>query len=138
MNPNDVDVYEVITDDQAEKDIKRFVRKKRFFSLPLQVKEVIADCEKGEFGGDNILSYDEPTRIEVYKLRLPNTDANAGKSNGYRVIYTVAIEHKLAVILTIYYKKEKATLPDSEIRGMINAFIAKYLPEIDDTEGEDE
>jgi hypothetical protein len=69
-----------------------------------------------------------PTRIEVYKLRLPNPDTNAGKSNGYRVIYAIAVEHKLVVILTVYYKKETDTISDDEIRGMLNAFIASYLP----------
>ncbi|MDR1330033.1 MAG: hypothetical protein LBK23_10590 [Oscillospiraceae bacterium] len=136
MNQKEIDVYEVITDDRAEHDIKRFVRKKRFLSLPLQVKEVIESCEKGNFSGDNILTYDEPTRIEVYKLRLPNPDANAGKSNGYRVVYAIAIERKLVTILTIYYKKEIAALPESEIRGMLNAFIAKYLPEQSETDDE--
>jgi len=127
MTPNEVEIYEVVTDDEAEKNIERFVRKKKYYSLPSQIKKVISDCEKGVFSGDNILTYEEPTRIEVYKLRLPNPDTDAGKSNGYRVIYAIAVEHKLVVILSIYYKKELPNLPDNAIRGLINSFIGKYI-----------
>jgi len=134
MNPDEIEIYEVITDDEAEDNIKRLVRKKKFYSLPSQIKEVIANCEKGKFEGDNILTYEEPTRIEVYKMRLPNPDVNVGKSNGYRVVYVIAVEHKLVVILTVYYKKEVPNLSDSTIRNLINSFIKKYIIEQLDTE----
>jgi mRNA-degrading endonuclease RelE of RelBE toxin-antitoxin system len=136
MSNEIVEVYEVKVDDRAQNEANRLAKKKRFTSLPAQMIELIDDFERGNFSGDNILTYDEPTRIEVYKLRLPNPDANAGKSNGYRVVYAIAIERKLVTILTIYYKKEIATLPESEIRGMLNAFIAKYLPEQSETNDE--
>jgi hypothetical protein len=76
-------------------------------------------------------------RIEVYKLRLPNPDTRRGKSGGYRVIYSVAIERRLAVILTLYFKKEKATITDAEVRSLVNSAIYKYIiGGEDDTEGD--
>ena len=53
-----------------------------------------------------------------------------GKSNGYRVIYAVAIERKLVTILSVYYKKETATVSDHDIRLMLNSFIADNISKI--------
>jgi mRNA-degrading endonuclease RelE of RelBE toxin-antitoxin system len=127
MKQEEIEIYEVITDEEAESNIERLVRKKKFFSLPLQVKEVILNCQQGKFDGDNVLTYEKPTRIEVYKLRLPNPDTKVGKSNGYRLIYAIAIERKLVNILTVYYKKEIPNLPDVAIRSLVNSFLRKYV-----------
>lgn len=129
-----IEVYEVNVAIHAQSESDRLLKKKHFKSLPKQILDLIDEFEKGKFEGTSILTYEEPTRIDVYKLRLPNPDANAGKSNGYRVIYAVAIEYRLVVILSIYYKKEIDTLLDSEIRSMVNGFIAEFIPETQDTD----
>jgi hypothetical protein len=67
-------------------------------------------------------------------MRLPNPDTGAGKSNGYRVLYAVAVEHKLVVILTVYYKKEVTTIRDSEIRGMIDSFVSEQFSKNEETD----
>jgi mRNA-degrading endonuclease RelE of RelBE toxin-antitoxin system len=134
MSENKIKVYEVVVRDEANDAIKRLVRKKKFASLPKQIFDLADEFEKGIFDGDVVLTYEEPAHIVVYKVRLPNPDANVGKSNGYRVIYAVAIERKLVAMLSVYYKKETATISDHEIRAMLNAFIADYIPE--DTEVE--
>jgi hypothetical protein len=67
-------------------------------------------------------------------MRLPNPDTGAGKSNGYRVLYAVAVEHKLVVILTVYYKKEVATIRDSAIRGMIDSFVSEQFSKNEETD----
>ena len=71
-------------------------------------------------------------KADVYKMRLPNPDANAGKSGGYRVIYTVVTDHKLLFILTIYCKKEKISVPDAYIEGLLDGIISEYMPETED------
>jgi hypothetical protein len=82
MEENDVKIYEVVMSDVAHNEVNRLVRKKRYVSLPRQIISLIDDIENGILNGDVVLSYSNPTRIDVYKVRLPNPDANAGKSTG--------------------------------------------------------
>jgi hypothetical protein len=131
MIENDVKIYDVVIGDDSDKEIRRLVRKKGFKSLPKQIYDLADDIEKGELKGDVVLSYAEPTKIDVYKMRLPAPEANAGKSDGFRVVYAVAISRKLAYILTVYYKKKKPIVSDHEIRAMVNAFICEHLKEKD-------
>ena len=105
------------------------VRKKRFLSLPAQIKDLTEKFSRGEFEGDRITHSDFPTPHDVYKLRLPNPDAGVGKSNGYRVIYTVVTEFKLVVFLTIYYKKEDEAVSDAYVNGLIDGYFLHSLPE---------
>lgn len=57
----------------------------------------------------------------VYKVRLRNTDAQRGKSGGYRVIYYLETEEQ-TVILTIYSKTDQSDLPVEVISGIIEEY----------------
>jgi mRNA-degrading endonuclease RelE of RelBE toxin-antitoxin system len=114
------------------KQFRRLARKKGFHSLPDQIGDLTSDLEKGKLDGDRIAHNDTPTPHDVYKLRLPNPDADAGKSNGYRVIYLVVTENRIIVLLTIYYKKEQADADDTYINGLIDGYFLGLLPETDD------
>ena len=127
----ETDIYVVKPFDEFEKQVKRLTRKKRFFSLPQQVKELREKLEKGDFDEPPIFHLDEPMPIDVYKVRLPNSDTNEGKSNGYRVVYMAVSKLKVVVILTIYYKKEQADATDIYIKGLIDGFFLEYLPDED-------
>jgi len=124
-----IDFFEVRELDDFDKRFSRLTKKKRFFSLPGQVRELYHAFQRGEFEGERIRHIDKPLACDVYKLRLPNPDANAGKSNGYRVIYLVITEARIVVFLTIYYKKEQADVPDSYISGLIDGCFLDLLPE---------
>ena len=76
-------LYLILTIDDFDKSIKRFVKKKSFTQLPKQVRELVEDLEKGNFTGDILTINDNPA-YKVYKKRLPNLDADVGTSNGYR------------------------------------------------------
>jgi mRNA-degrading endonuclease RelE of RelBE toxin-antitoxin system len=127
VEENDVKVYEVIISDEANSEVNRLARKKKFVSLPRQIISLVDDIEKGILNGDIVLSYAKPTKIDVYKVRLPNPDTNVGKSNGYRVLYAMVFEQKLAVILSVYYKKEITNIPGHVIREYVDELIAEYL-----------
>lgn len=101
MNDN---IFEVEYLSEFDKKTAKFVRKKKFKTLPYQIEELVKQAERGEFEGDKLTHRDFPTPHDVYKLRLPNPDTNVGKSNGYRIIYMVLTETKIVVLLTIYYK----------------------------------
>ena len=123
-------IFEVEYLSEFDKEVSRFIRKKKFRSLPDQVEELVKQAERGEFDGDKIMHKDFPTPHDIYKLRLPNPDANVGKSNGYRVIYMVLTETKIVVLLTIYYKKEQETIPDIYIDALTDGyFLALMLSE---------
>jgi mRNA-degrading endonuclease RelE of RelBE toxin-antitoxin system len=120
---NNNEVWEIELLDDFQKEVKRFVSKKKFFKLPDQIDGIMKDFEKGNFSGSHITHSDTPTSYDVYKLRLPNEDTKSGKSNGYRVIYLVLQEKKLSVFLTIYYKKEKETISDEYVTGLIQGYF---------------
>jgi mRNA-degrading endonuclease RelE of RelBE toxin-antitoxin system len=120
------------------KQFRRLVRKKKFHLLSDQIDEVIENFEKGnftgDFDGDEILRVEAPIPYSVYKLRLPNPDADSGKSNGYRLIYLMVSENALVVLLTIYYKKEIADVSDNYVKDLADGYFLGLLPEPDDTE----
>jgi mRNA-degrading endonuclease RelE of RelBE toxin-antitoxin system len=128
----------VIFGGDFEKQISRLVRKKKFYLLPDQIDEVIENFEKGnftgDFDGDEILRVETPIPYSIYKLRLPNPDADAGKSNGYRLIYLMVSENALVVLLAIYYKKEIADVSDNYVKDLADGYFLGLLPEPDDTE----
>ena len=124
-----IDFFEIENHGEFEKRVDRLVKKKHFKTLPLQIDELFNAFGKGEFEGDKIKSVKEPIAYDVYKLRLPNPDANVGKSGGYRVIYMVVTAVRIVVFLTIYYKKEEADVSDKYIDGLIDGFILDMIPE---------
>lgn len=123
----EIEVFEVIPSKDFKAGAKRLHKKKGFKSLPDQIKKVAGDFAKGDFEGDVIAHYDLPAPMDIYKLRLPNPDANAGKSNGYRVIYAVVTEAKIVFVLAIYYKKEQASLTETYIDGLLDGMAAEYI-----------
>ena len=124
-----IDFYEVAETPDFDKQFSRLTKKKRFLSLPNQIKELFEAFQKGEFTGERIKHVESPIVYDVYKVRLSNPDANVGKSGGYRVIYVVVTEVRLVVFLTIYYKKEKADVSDPYIEGLIDGYVLNMIPE---------
>ena len=121
--------YYVTEIDEFQKQAQRLTKKKRFKHLPGQIKELREEqLINGDFQGDLIRHSDNPTPYDVYKLRLPNPDTNVGKSNGYRIIYVVVTEHRIVVLLAIYYKKEQESLSDLYIDGLIDGYFFDSVP----------
>ncbi len=69
----------------------------------------------GEIPGDQVQS----TGYTVYKVRLPNCDAQRGKSGGYRVIYYIQIPQHI-ILLTIYSKSERSDTGMDAIQNIIS------------------
>jgi mRNA-degrading endonuclease RelE of RelBE toxin-antitoxin system len=124
-----IELYEIELLDDFKSEARRLTKKKNFKTLPDQIDELIDKIERGEFEGDKITHRNSPTPYDVYKLRLPNLDTGAGKSNGYRIIYMVVTEVKVVVFVTIYYKKEQANVSDKYITGLIDGYFLNSMPE---------
>jgi len=131
-----IDCYVVDTLGDFDKEVVRFVKKKRYKRLPDQIEELEEQLIKGDFPGDLIKREDTPVPHEIYKLRLPNPDTNKGKSNGYRVYYLVVTEQRLILLMFIYYKKEQETVSSTFIDGLVNGFFLDAMP-YDDSEDAD-
>ena len=129
MNEKEIELYQVDIEEDFQKEVRRFVKKKNFRTLTNQIEELIIKVKNGEFEGDKIIISDYPTPHDIYKLRLPVPDIKVGKSNGYRIIYMVVTEYKIVVFLIIYYKKEQPTVSDTYIHGLIDGYFINSSPE---------
>ena len=97
-----IEAFEVEYHPEFDKEVDRFITKKRFKKLPDQIEGLVAEFEKGNFSGTPIISRDSPIEYE-----------------------------KLVVLLTIYYKKEKGSISESYIAALIDGYFLHSLPEED-------
>jgi mRNA-degrading endonuclease RelE of RelBE toxin-antitoxin system len=90
---------------------------KRYRHIQTDIQPELEQISLGHFIGDQIAG----TGYTVYKVRAKNSDAQVGKSGGYRLIYQV--ESPTCVILhLIYAKSDQATVNADEIQGMVEEF----------------
>ena len=121
-----IECYEIDTTDDFDKAVERFVTKKNFKKLPHLIEDVKGYLAKGDFHGNLLFDIEKPRPIKVYKLRLPNPDANVGKSGGFRLIYAIETALKFIVLTVVYYKKEQAAVSEAYITGLINGFFTDF------------
>lgn len=101
-----------------DEDIKYYFRKKKFRKIFDDINSILPDLEAGNFVGDKLAEFNLSEGAALYKVRIANTSANVGKSNGFRIIYYVAIEDKI-YLLTIYSKKDDERIPNDEQIALI-------------------
>jgi mRNA-degrading endonuclease RelE of RelBE toxin-antitoxin system len=94
---------------------------KKYRSIRRDIQPVIEQLLKGNLPGDRIPGIGH----EVFKLRVRNSDAQKGKSGGYRLFYYVKTATGI-ILLTIYTKSEQADIAAAEIRSA----IAEYEQDI--------
>ncbi|MFI3190414.1 addiction module antitoxin [Crenothrix sp. D3] len=97
-------------------EFKRSLRQliKKYVHIRNDIEPVIQQLQQGELLGDRI---QHGTYI-VYKVRVRNSDAQRGKSGGYRVIYYLKQQTDI-VLLTVYSKSEQADISNAEIKRII-------------------
>lgn len=111
--PNDnPPVVEVRFSRQFKRDIKSLA--KRYRRIKSDIQPVIDQLESGEKPGDQI----QGTPYIVYKVRAKNSDANRGKSGGYRIIYYVQLDD-LVILITIYSKSDQSDMSAETIISII-------------------
>ena len=66
--------------DAFKRQLKRLSKKYR--RIRLDVAPIILSLESGETPGDQV----QGTGLTIYKIRARNTDAQSGKSGGYRIL----------------------------------------------------
>lgn len=113
-------MYIVTPSFQFAKDLKYFVKKKKFIKLKRNIEEFKNELEKGNLSGVVIANILEEEQIK--KVRMANTTINVGQSNGFRIIYHVDNKDKKILLMTIYYKKEK-NMTNDEIIKLVNKYF---------------
>ena len=104
-----------------KEDIKFYIRKKKYFLINKDISVVESELAKGHLVGNKLDNLNLPCG-DVYKVRLPNSSTNEGKSNGFRLLYYAVLDEKI-YLLTIYSKKDDIrVLNDKQI-----ALLAKNI-----------
>jgi mRNA-degrading endonuclease RelE of RelBE toxin-antitoxin system len=90
---------------------------KSYRSIRTDITPLLEQLESGELPGDRV----QHTQHLVYKVRVPNSDAQRGKSCGYRVIYYLNTSTSV-VLITIYSKLEQGDISSEAIRNIIDEY----------------
>ena len=118
--------YTINTTPKFDEDIKYYKRKKKYTNIFKDITPIIEKLKKGEFEGDIIPNLQLDTEQFTYKVRAVNTNANVGKSNGYRMLYYVIKNDREIFLLTIYSKKDNERIvSNNEIIKLVNTFVKK-------------
>lgn len=114
---------EIILTRQFKDDIKFYKRRKKYLKIDADIKPAIKELRTGNFIGDKLEGLAIHANTAVYKVRLPNSSVNIGKSGGFRLLYYVAIADKIYLV-KIYSKKDDNRIPtDAQIAELINGLL---------------
>lgn len=114
---------EIILTRQFKDDIKFYKRRKKYLKIDADVQPAIEELKAGNLIGDKLEGLVIPANTAVYKVRLPNSSINIGKSGGFRLLYYVAIADKI-YLAKIYSKKDDNRIPtDAQIAELINSLF---------------
>ena len=109
----------IIATKHFKDDVAYYRRKKKYLKINSDIDTVTDELENGNLVGDKLENLDIPEGTAVYKVRIANSSANVGKSNGFRLLYYVVIEDKI-YLLTIYSKKDDIrVISDEQIELLI-------------------
>ena len=104
-------------------DVNYYRNKKHYTKIKKDISSVLEELEAGNLIGARLdnLQLDEGTA--AYKVRVANSSANVGKSNGFRIIYYLAVQQEI-YLLTIYSKKDDDRIPnDAQLMMMIKNIL---------------
>ncbi len=108
-------------------NVEFYIRKKKFLKIWADIKTVTDELVKGNLVGVKLEGLHIPENTAVYKVRIPNSSANVGKSHGFRLIYYVAIADEI-YLLAIYSKKDDIRIPtERHIERLIKILLEPDL-----------
>ena len=114
---------EIIPTRQFKEDVKFYKRRKKYLKIESDIKPAVEELKIGNFIGDKLEGLTLPANTAFYKVRLPNSSINVGKSGGFRLLYYVAIADRIYLV-KIYSKKDDNRIPsDAQIVELINNLL---------------
>jgi mRNA-degrading endonuclease RelE of RelBE toxin-antitoxin system len=112
--------------------------RKRYRHIEDDLRPLISQLKRGEHPGDLLQGTTfEGTTYQVYKERLPNRDAQRGKSGGYRAIYYLQSQ-ALTIMVTIYSKSDQADISLEEIAGILRGVLEQKAASPDEAPADQE
>jgi len=116
-------LYAVIPTPQFQKDLKFYIKKRKFTNIDDDIDSIIQELGNGNLLGEAITDIKISSNNKTYKVRAANSNTKVGQSNGYRIIYYAITEDCEIYLLTIYYKKDDNRIPSKlEITEIINTY----------------
>ena len=103
---------EVLYSDDFRKSAKKL--SKRYKSLKKDLKIFTDSLESNPRQGTELL-------VDIYKVRIRNSDNNKGKSSGYRIITYLITEYDI-LLVNIYSKNDMENISDKEINITIREY----------------
>jgi mRNA-degrading endonuclease RelE of RelBE toxin-antitoxin system len=108
-------IVRVIKSRSFEKETKKLNKKYRL--IREDIKSVIQQLESGDLPGERIGG----VKYAVYKVRVNNSNAQRGKSGGYRIIYYTKTSATI-LLTTIYSKSDRENISNEEIEDIIKQY----------------
>ena len=108
----------IIWSDYFMSNVEFYQRKKKYKKIVDDIDTLVVKLQAGNLVGDKLAGFNLPEGTALYKVRIPNTSANVGKSNGFRIIYYLATADKIYFV-TIYSKKDDERIPNDAQIAMI-------------------
>ena len=116
-------MYEVIYTEQFRNDIYFYVKKRHYHQIENDIKPILEELKNGNLLGNEIPNTNIKMGGHTYKVRAANTDIQAGKSNGYRIIYYAVKDDKEIYLLTIYLKKDDIRiLSNNDLKKLVEKY----------------
>ena len=116
---------DIIATKHFKDDVAYYRRKKKYVKINADINTVTDELEKGNLVGDKLEDIDIPEGTAAYKVRIANSSANVGKSNGFRLLYYVAIGDDI-YLLSIYSKKDDVrVINDKQIELLIKNLMVE-------------
>lgn len=104
------------------KRVRNFIKKKNYRKIDDDILPAYEAIIAGNLIGEDIQELGLPEGHKVFKEYLPNSSANVGKSNGFRLIYYYDSNQSKVYFLTIYSKKDQEDIENKEIKRLIKLY----------------
>jgi addiction module RelE/StbE family toxin len=113
LMPNN-DAILVIASPEFQRRLKALAKRYRHIRSDLQ--PILETLQAGNFLGEQV----QGTNYTVLKLRIKNSDAQRGKSGGYRLIYQIVDSTVIRLVL-IYSKSDQEDVVADDIVTIIES-----------------
>jgi mRNA-degrading endonuclease RelE of RelBE toxin-antitoxin system len=91
--------------------------KKKYRSILQDLEPTIEQLQSGEIIGDQVPG----TGYPIFKVRVKNSDAQRGKSGGYRILYYLKTSTRI-LLLTLYSKSEQDDIAAEDLITIIKDY----------------
>ena len=92
--------------------------RRRYRSIQQDLEALLVHFKDGQVTGDQMLGMGH----SVFKVRVKNSDAQKGKSGGYRVIYYLKGQDRVT-LLAMYSKSDQSTISTEVVRRILGHYL---------------